>query len=148
MKIVIKNISNIKDIKDYEYSLLRNILKKEYNIDNYNIIYNKNGKPYLENIDNIYFNISHSNEYLVIATSNKPVGVDIEKIRNYNLKINEILNIKPKNNEEFFKYWTKKEALIKLKGLALKNINDLDYKNIKFYTKKYKDYIISLAEEI
>ncbi len=148
MKIVIKNIENIKNLRDYEYSLLKNILKKEYNIDDYTITRNENGKPYLNNINDIYFNISHSDKYLVIAISNKKIGVDIEKIKKYNAKINDILNIKPKNDEEFFKYWTKKEALIKLKGLALKDMNNIDENNVKFYIKKYKSHIITVAEEI
>ncbi len=148
MKIVIKNIEKIKNLRDYEYSLLKNILKKEYNIDDYTITHNENGKPYLNNINDIYFNISHSDKYLVIVISNKKIGVDIEKIKKYNTKINDILNIKPRNNEEFFEYWTKKEALIKLKGLSLKDINDIDENNVKFYTKKYKGHIITVAEEI
>lgn len=148
MKIVIKNIEKIKNLRDYEYSLLKNILKKEYNIDDYTITHNENGKPYLNNINDIYFNISHSDKYLVIVISNKKIGVDIEKIKKYNTKINDILNIKPRNNEEFFEYWTKKEALIKLKGLSLKDINDIDESNVKFCTKKYKGHIITVAEEI
>ncbi len=148
MKIVIKNIEKIENLRDYEYSLLKNILNKEYNIDSYTIVYNKNGKPYLNNIYNIYFSISHSDKYLVIAISNKKIGVDIEKIKKYNTKINDFLNIVPKNEEEFFEYWTKKEALIKLKGLSLKNINDIDESNVKFYIKKYKNHIITVAEEI
>lgn len=148
MKIVIKNIEKIENLRDYEYSLLKNILNKEYNIVGYTIVYNKNGKPYLNNINNIYFSISHSDKYLVIAISNKKIGVDIEKIKKYNTKINDFLNIIPKNEEEFFEYWTKKEALIKLKGLSLKNINDIDESNVKFYIKKYKNHIITVAEEI
>lgn len=148
MKIVIKNIEKIKNLRDYEYSLLKNILKKEYNIDDYTITHNENGKPYLNNINDIYFNISHSDKYLVIVISSKKIGIDIEKIKKYNTKINDILNIKPRNNEEFFEHWTKKEALIKLKGLSLKDINDIDENNVKFYTKKYKGHIITVAEEI
>lgn len=148
MKIVIKNIEKIKNLRDYEYSLLKSILKKDYNISNCTIKYNKNGKPYLDDINNIYFSMSHSDKYLVIVISNKEIGVDIEEVKKYNTKINDILNIKPKNEEEFFRYWTKKEAIIKLKGLALKDINDVDESNVKFYIKKYKNCLITVAEEI
>lgn len=84
----------IKNLRDYEYSLLKSILKKDYNISNCTIKYNKNGKPYLDDINNIYFSMSHSDKYLVIVISNKEIGVDIEEVKKYNTKINDILNIK------------------------------------------------------
>ena len=39
----------------------------------------ENGKPYLKN-GGMYFNISHSGDYVVLATADSEVGVDIEKI--------------------------------------------------------------------
>ena len=38
--------------------------------------------------------MSHSDKYLVIVISNKEIGVDIEEVKKYNTKINDILNIK------------------------------------------------------
>lgn len=39
------------------------------------------GKPYLSDYANLQFNLSHSGEFVVIAVSNHPVGVDIERLR-------------------------------------------------------------------
>ena len=40
---------------------------------------NKYGKPYIKN-NPIYFNISHSSDYVVIGISDSAIGVDIEHL--------------------------------------------------------------------
>ena len=92
----------------------------------------KNGKPYIKNRDNLFFNISHSGEYVLCAVSNKPVGCDIEKIKEADLKIAKrffceseykvISDCKTHEaeNEMFFKLWTLKESFVKLTGEGLK----------------------------
>ena len=42
--------------------------------------YNENRKPFLKNHP-IHFNLSHSHECAILAMSEKPIGIDIEKIR-------------------------------------------------------------------
>ncbi len=42
------------------------------------------GKPFLPNKE-IEFNLSHSDEYVVLATDKKELGVDIEKCRNFDV---------------------------------------------------------------
>ena len=42
--------------------------------------YNENGKPYLAEGQGIYFNLSHSGEYVACAVSGEEVGCDIELI--------------------------------------------------------------------
>ena len=56
--------------------LLIELIKKKYNI-NSNPVIDKFGKPYFENSD-IYFNISHSGNYVVAAVSEHEIGVDIQ----------------------------------------------------------------------
>lgn len=41
--------------------------------------YQDGGKPYLTERENIYFNLSHSGEYVCVAVGDGPVGVDIQK---------------------------------------------------------------------
>ena len=58
----------------------------KYHID-YNKLdfnFNKYNKPF---IDNLFFNISHSNKYSVVVTSEKKIGVDIEYIRKIDLSV-------------------------------------------------------------
>jgi 4'-phosphopantetheinyl transferase len=84
------------------------------------------GKPFLPDSD-IFFNMSHSEECIVIAVRRgKPVGVDVEFIR----PVTDMLAIVEENfyphersllnsQEMFFKYWTRKEALIKAVGRGI-----------------------------
>jgi len=148
IKLIIKKINNTENRKEYECYLLKKIFKKKYGLKETEIGYTKNGKPYLKNSKNIHFSISHSKDILVIAISNENIGVDIEKIKDYPKKMHDIINYYPKNKKDFFKEWTKREAVIKLKDLTLKDINFLNYTGINFKTKKYKKHIITIAYEI
>ena len=136
--------------------LRKYLLKKYFNIDykQQKIIFNENNKPYLKN-SKAYFNISHSNTFVVCAINSSPIGVDIEKIMSYSTDIcnycfseKEHNSIKLSNNPdiEFTKLWCTKESQIKLKGKKLSNIKDV-FNNIKTYTIKYKNYIISYSIE-
>lgn len=113
--------------------LLRKYLKLIFGQDPI-IEANEYGKPFLVNQDG-QFNISHSGEFLLMAFSYIPVGVDIEKISkfpemNY-IKENffhpgerDEVNSAPINQGDlwFFICWTRKEALLKAigKGLTIK----------------------------
>ena len=47
------------------------------------ITFRKNtyGKEYVREVDNFYFNLSHSGHYVICAVAKTEVGVDIEEIR-------------------------------------------------------------------
>jgi 4'-phosphopantetheinyl transferase len=86
------------------------------------------GKPYFKNKKNICFNISHSNNIVALAYFNQDLGVDIEHIKNSKTQIelvskrffsfnenNQIFD----DHELFYKFWTKKEAVIKAVGCGI-----------------------------
>lgn len=93
-----------------------------------------NMKPVLkmDNDISMHFNLSHSGEYILIAVSDSPVGIDIERYET-DLNINEVIEIafsakeirylKRQTNPDktFFKLWTRKEALLKATS---KGLND------------------------
>lgn len=96
------------------------------------ILKGKNDKPYLKPFDNyslVHFNLSHSDDAILIAISNKEVGVDIEQNRLFNYAVlmdtvftkNEINFIKTHRNpnQAFFILWTRKEAFLKATGTGL-----------------------------
>ena len=121
-----------------EYYLIKKGLYKYFNIDKFKIMYTKNGKPYLNN--GIYLSISHDREIVVVALSNVPVGIDIQYYRKLNnnvlTNIKKLLNIKSNIITNF----SIKEAIIKLNGDILKNINNYDisdYHVLYHYSKKY-----------
>ena len=150
--------------------LLKNLLSKSnisYNSLDYYI--NEYGKPYLKNI-NIFFNISHSFDYVITTISDKDIGIDIEKIRKTPLNIiNQFATEKEKayilstnNNieERIFKIYTLKEAYFKMLGTNLNHILKVEFtiKNNNIYCndKKVKmgfiddikGYIIAYCEKI
>ena len=125
------------------------------------ILYNKLNKPYLQN-NNVYFNISHSKNFVVFVKDNKKIGVDIEFIRDRNIHIiNKVCNEKEKqiiNNNiyEFTKYWTIKESVFKASSsdiyIDFKDIDATDDKKISFMgenyniiSKRFGDFYISVA---
>lgn len=141
-----KNISSEK--------FLKKVLKKEYNINSYEIIKNEFGKPYLKN-SNIYFNISHDKDICVIAISEKEIGVDIEYL-NYNQQVinkyffDEEKNIMVNSNKlkyDFTKIWVKKEAYLKMMGTGLnygkENINTT---KIRADITEYDNFLIAVCE--
>lgn len=150
--------------------LLKDLLSKSnisYNSLDYYI--NEYGKPYLKNI-NIFFNISHSFDYVITTISDKDIGIDIEKIRKTPLNIiNQFATEKEKtyilstnNNieERIFKIYTLKEAYFKMLGTNLNHILKVEFtiKNNNIYCNDekvkmgfiddIKGYIIAYCEKI
>jgi 4'-phosphopantetheinyl transferase len=98
------------------------------------------GKPYLLVFPYYEFSISHTRNAVAAAVSDKPVGVDVEKVRDVAgglakrvFSENEMawLNETDENKERrFFDIWTKKEALAKYRGTGLmKDLKLLDVKS-------------------
>ena len=66
------------------YLLLCEGLRKEYGITEKPVFeYGEHGKPSIVGHPEICFNISHCREAVLCALSDKPIGVDIESIREY-----------------------------------------------------------------
>ena len=119
------------------------------------IEYMPNGKPFIKNVSDVHLSISHSDNVTVCAVSDLPVGVDVEKIRNFNhsmsekvfgVKITRMLSESATPNKDFTRLWTEKEAILKLTGEGIsgirKNLNLTEY-NSK--TTFYKNYCITVV---
>lgn len=118
-------------------------------IDEISIEIDSNKKPYLFSHPSIFFNVSHSGHYAVIAIAKSPIGIDIEYINKefkyqeivttvFNkLEIVEITNNKDKH-QTFYKFWTRKEAIVKAIG---KGVDD-DIINVSVTDGKHS---VSLA---
>jgi len=110
-----KSFSNIKKLKTHclAYLMTDKILKEHYNIQDRTIVFDK-GKPLLQSQQK-HFSISHSGEYISIAFSDFPCGVDIEKNKKRNFKdIAKRMNFKSCKIEDFYPQWTEYEACYKL----------------------------------
>lgn len=121
------------------HALLKKQLSKKLSlsVNDIDIEYFEDIKPYLRNTPAIDFNLSHSQEYFsfIIADDNSMrVGVDIEKYKadfkfqsivESVMHPNEIeyilpnLTINDENRHHFFEIWTRKEAFLKMHGIGI-----------------------------
>ena len=159
-----RNLENRKNLTNKKLSLYGELFVRHYivsrrNIKNCDIRFEKNeyGKLYLADLQDLYFNISHSQNAVVVAFSRHENGIDIEKIRNINLKIadhclsieeNEYIRNSRKQLSSFWEIWTKKEAYLKYVGVGIVNrlmtFNVLNNQiNSIIHTMKYNQFIIS-----
>ncbi|MFA4979641.1 MAG: 4'-phosphopantetheinyl transferase superfamily protein [Sphingobacterium sp.] len=103
-----------------------------------NLQIGKYNRPFF--IDSLSFNISHSGNIVVCILAEKGrLGVDIEQITNIEFSdyssvftVNEFNMMKKSSSpqSEFFKYWTRKEAIIKADGRGF-NIDPLSFEVIR-----------------
>ncbi len=138
--------------------LVRNAIAKEFNIaaDDIRFRVDKNGKPYTESAP-VHFSISHSKNIAVCAVSDKPVGIDIEYVRDVNLKVakrlfapDELMYVFEKwdlSKRRFFEIWTRKEAYVKLIGKGVSYFPNFSVMgNNRIETHIRDKYIVSIAK--
>lgn len=144
--------------------IVRIIICQKLNVKNSKLVFEKNeyGKPYIKGYTNLYYNISHTRNAIVVAFSDKPVGVDIEKVKHIESQIAKrfftfeeqmyISKYPEKIDKHFYEVWTKKEAYIKYlgQGLSIKlnsfNVfSNVISKQIKSF--EIDDYIVSVCSE-
>lgn len=142
----------------YGEILLRYIANKKFLILNSDIEVDrtKYGKPYIKNLYNFHFNISHSNDWVICGYGCKNLGIDIEKIKIASLDIsknfftkdeNSYLSSKSKEQKNlyFYKLWTLKESYLKWTGeglnISLDSFSIYEYNN-KFYIKGLENKVI------
>jgi 4'-phosphopantetheinyl transferase len=113
------------------YLLLCEGLQKEYGLTEKPVFtYGEHGKPSIVGHPDIHFNLSHCREGVICAISEQPVGVDIESIREFHdslvhYTMNEAeqrqIENAPNAAEAFIRFWTMKEAALKLAGTGISN---------------------------
>lgn len=118
----------------FVYKLLYYAFRVE-NIDIINLTmkYGKYGKPYFPTLENYFFNLTHSKNYVGVAISDHEVGLDIEMI-DYLKRIDrlckkvfteseyteyDLLTSQNDKSDYFFKHWTSKESYLKMTGQGL-----------------------------
>lgn len=157
------NQSNIKIVSSLARSILKKLIVQKFGVRSTDVEFSRNeyGKPYLIGYPNFYFNISHTDDVVVIVTADTEIGIDIEKIREYNPKImkrfftaDEQLYIDNSinKNKAFFEIWTKKEAYIKYigKGFSIPLNSFCTISNdfsCRIKTTLINDYVISVCSE-
>lgn len=107
--------------------LLKTVMKKEYNLSDFEIETNEFGKPFIKGREDIHFNLSHSGDIAVCTVSDTDCGVDIENtgkphdamaLANRFFSRNEYaaMMLSPNPNEAFCRLWTLRESYVKMRG--------------------------------
>ena len=113
--------------------LLRYLTIREYGIANKDISieYLERGKPFFTGeAKDIHFNISHAQNYVVCAIGDSNVGIDVEHVKDKDVKIASKVLTKDEyarwnalpdetRNFEFYRFWTLKESYSKYVGKGL-----------------------------
>lgn len=138
--------NEIDQIRSLASSYLINKLSKEP------LLFNDMGKPFFENGPS--FNVSHSGQYIVMAVSNKDIGVDIEENKEKDMSsliriFNEAEAKMIKEHADFYYLWCAKESLIKCIGSSINRIKEipaLPFNGVKaFNGKQY--YVKTFIED-
>lgn len=120
--------------------------------------YGENGKPYLKEYPEIFFNISHCRKGIACAVCDCPVGIDIEEIQPggeirdlvLNREENAVVEMSETPEVEFTRIWTRKESFLKLTGEGIRdNMKNvlLEAQGVQFETVVNRDssYVLSVA---
>jgi len=84
------------------------------------------GKPVFKERTDLYFNISHTANIVVVVMARKPIGIDIDGNRNFSDRMIDKFYSKKeaqwvygnelRKSDRFFNIWTMKEAFSKMRG--------------------------------
>ena len=88
-----------------------------------NMCYNKYGKPEFEGYPEVQFNISHTRHAALVGLHNKPIGVDIERIRPVSERSMKRI-AGTTSQQEFFERWVRREARSKWTGTGINSIRE------------------------
>ena len=144
------------------YLLLKKALK-DFGIESFEISIGENGKPFLKNSENVFFNISHTQSGVAVVADKNPVGIDIQDILAVKDKViercfseNEKARVYSSSDpeKEFTRFWTLKESAVKcnsetiafLKNYCFENEEKTFSKYGKFFTTfETKNLLISVC---
>jgi 4'-phosphopantetheinyl transferase len=128
------------------------LVKIALGLRNETILRTDEGQPYIAGMDN-HFSISHSGNFAVCAIDKCKIGIDIEEIRNIDIKAakrfcnEKELEYVGNDINRFFEIWTAKEATYKMMGGKIKNFKDIDTFNVNKQYCSFLDHIVCIVRE-
>ncbi len=130
-----KKIDKYKYDKDKALSLGAGVLFREVleraGLKDFSLEYRERQKPYLKGKSDVFFNLSHSGERAALALSDREVGVDIERTKEFTDSLLDFVfdedekgytdKTAPEADTFYTRLWTCKESVMKFygKGLSL-----------------------------
>ena len=146
-------------------------------LGSYEIEQDKHEKPHIKGRRDIFFNISHSGDMVILGISDREIGVDIEKIKNFKDNLvnyvfsegdkalaKELMNGDGDPNKVYTRLWTIKESIMKHngKGIAMEpksislrlvngkikaSVAGYDCEALNLIPKEIDDYQITICSE-
>ena len=146
----------IQKLSDYELNQsvsLGYLIKEHLHLnEDVDICYGASGKPELKNT-NKHISFSHGGDYVVVAESTQPIGVDIEAIQSVDFTIarryfsyEEQEEIRTCSDKElaFLTIWTQKESLLKVDGRGF----TVDWSELNLLKKRWKTQTIIIPGHV
>lgn len=141
--------------------LLRQLLKHHYGMEKPVIIRQDSGQPALENSP-LHISIAHSDDLVVCAVAETPVGIDVENMRPFRWALAEkvctprekaylgnsggLLCQDPDTNRRFYEIWTGKEAWFKMLGTGLQNLQSVEVLDLQGQIFQMENYLIQIVQ--
>ncbi len=89
---------------------------------------NADGKPYIKELPDFFYNLTHCTSYAALVVDSHPIGIDVEGIRKDGKKLAERFFTKEEketllkawSDKEFTRIWTRKESYLKATGVGMR----------------------------
>lgn len=147
------------------HGLLRYALRSTLGTDRVALSQTKEGKPFLPGNASFHFNLSHSGRWVVIAWSDRPVGIDVETVcmdeskeqlaRRFFHPDEQTALFSSAGSERasrFFEIWTKKESYLKYLGTginrSLSAFSVFQLPEVTFHTQELEGAVLTLCSQI
>lgn len=144
--------------------LLRQLLQQYWDISAPVILRQENGKPVLEGCS-LSVSIAHSDDLVVCAADEKPIGIDTERCKPFRWALAErictpeewqYLSQGQRPAEEicaeesaisrFYEIWTGKEAWFKMLGTGLQDLRSVNVLTLNRQIFRQEDYLIQIVQ--
>lgn len=133
-----RHMESFRRIPDKKRTLLATILLEDYLKEKhgicseYTLEYKGNGKPYIAQLPNLYFNISHSEDLVMLAVCDEEIGADIQIVKELSEAMKGKILAPGEICDNPIETWCAKESYIKYTGRGIAEdmrTFAIDYKN-------------------
>lgn len=143
---------------------LRYALRQTLGTDRVSLARTASGKPFIPEQENFHFNLSHSGRWVVIAWSDRPLGIDVEtvlmdgskeKLAQRFFHPDEQTYLFSVSGDDrakrFYEIWTKKESYLKYLGTGINRPLDsfsvFDALDAKFHSQLLEGAVLTLCAQ-
>ncbi len=137
------------------YLLLKKALRN-FGIESFEIIIGENGKPYLKDTENVFFNISHTGSGVAVVADEKPVGIDIQDIleikngvikRCFSEEEKDMIFSSISPEKEFTRLWTLKESAVKCNAETVASLKNYCFEEREKPFEKYGKFFTTFERK-